>query len=93
MSIPNRYKTGNGTADSVDAGETEMSESKTPGIRLKKGDLVHVVAGPHCGQRAFIRLTDGNEALLDLDGRNAGIVVVIEHCEYVGHDASRRKPK
>jgi hypothetical protein len=71
----------------------DMSECKTPGIRLKKGDLVHVVAGPHCGQRAFIRLTDGNEALLDLDGRNAGTVVAIEHCEYVGHDASKGKPK
>jgi transcription antitermination factor NusG len=75
------------------AEENEMTESKTPGIRLKKGDLVHVVSGPHCGHRAFIRLTDGNEVLLDLEGRNAGTVVAIEHCEYVGYDASRRKPK
>lgn len=57
-----------------------MIEHMLGGTAIRRGDLVHVCEGPCTGTRATVRLTDGHEALLDLDGRNAGIVVLLEHC-------------
>jgi len=60
-------------------------------VKHKQGDFVHICAGPHTGMMARIRLTDGKEALLEGEGRNAGVVVSLKFC--TPPPAAKEKPE